>query len=99
MFCTTQEAGRTLLQIGPGRDFVSTHAAAGLDPASRLHNAAQEYLSLFDAEVIEQDGETAAHQRVGAELLLQLRPTRGPQVRRHLRTNPRRFDEEKPERL
>ncbi|KUN01558.1 hypothetical protein AQI96_40760, partial [Streptomyces canus] len=42
VFRTAQVAGRTLLQIGPGRDFISAHAAAGLDPVSRLHNALQE---------------------------------------------------------
>lgn len=98
MFRTTQEAGRTLLQLGPGRYFVSADATAGFDPTSRLHNGAQEYLSLFDAEVVEQDGGTAAHQRVGAEILLQLRPTRGPQFRRQLRTDSRCFDEENSER-
>lgn len=84
VLCTAQEAGRTLLRFGPSRDFVSVHAAAGLDPASCLHDAGQEYLSLFHAELVEQDGETAAHQRVCAEILLQLRPPRGLPVRRRL---------------
>lgn len=34
----------------------------------------------------------------GCGALLQLRPTRGPQIRRHLRTNARRLDKENPER-
>lgn len=66
VFCPAQKAGRTLLHLGPGRDFVSAHAAADLDPAGRLHDAAQEYLSLLGGEVVEQDSGVTAQQRLSA---------------------------------